>query len=598
MILINIFSFIFIFGFFLLCLIGHGIIFKKLFFPSNEITIGEKGIFGFLFIYILTTISHFFFSISIYFSIFIFLLGFISLISNQKKLWKIFINLKKLFFFIIFLSLITAITNNLHDDVYLYQLPIINYFQQFKIIFGVIFLNDYVGQGHSFYEIMSAMQLPFIGNKAMYLLPVIFLTFFLFHIIESWKKVDYKEFKVFSLLIFLIFLFRFTRSKEFGTDIPVICLLFLIQIYLIDFLKNKENSFLFAKSAILFTFAVFLKLYAALAIFYILAFVVIDKNNLIDFFKKKRIICSIFLVIFISLTKNIITSGCLFYQLKNVCLDNKNYTWSIGNRAANERHAYTSASARGWKAYLRVIGHSKYIGPNEYLKISRYNYLKNIMHDKEFERFLVLASIFIIFLFILIFSKEKKTEDEVIFSFKKKINYIILLIALAPALIWIYKIPNLRYGGYAYLAFLFYTFLDFFKLNINVNFYKLKYFLIIGVIFFSTKNFVRINNEIKKLDIAQTTYPFAKFENFEFKQYNKNNFIIRKPTVSIWCGNIQMICASELEAINNVYKKNGYIFINGNEDGILKYINRTTFHDLFEMNDNPTQKIRSFNKKL
>ena len=59
-----------------------------------------------------------------------------------------------------------------------------------------------------------------------------------------------------------------------------------------------------------------------------------------------------------------------------------------------------------------------------------------------------------------------------------------------------------------------------------------------------------------------------------------------------------MICASELEAINNVYKKNGYIFINGNEDGILKYINRTTYHDLFEMNDNPTQKIRSFNKKL
>ena len=67
-------------------------------------------------------------------------------------------------------------------------------------------------------------------------------------------------------MIALIFL-RFSRSKEFGTDLPVICLLFIIQIYILNFIK-KPNTELIVKSCILFIFAVFLKIYAALAIFY------------------------------------------------------------------------------------------------------------------------------------------------------------------------------------------------------------------------------------------------------------------------------------------------------------------------------------------
>ena len=598
MIFLNIILYSLIFIFFLLCLIGHGLIFKKIIFPNYNLTIGENGIFGFVFVYILTTIAHFFIPINAYFSYCILLSGFISIIINKSILIHIFYKFKKLFSFIIFLALVTAITNNLHDDVYLYQLPIINYFQQFKIIFGVIFLNDYVGQGHSFYEIMSAMQLPFLGNKAMYLLPVVFLTFFLFHIIENWKEIDGKELKIYSFIIFLILLFRFTRSKEFGTDIPVLCLLFLIQIYFVQFLKNEQNNFLFIKSIVLFSFAVFLKLYAALAIFYIIAFILIEKKSLFYFFKNNKIILIIFVLIFSSISKNIITSGCLFYQLKNVCLSNEKYSWSIDNKAANERHAYTSASSRGWKAYIRKIDHSKYVGPYEYLEISRYNYFKNLVHDKEFERFLVLISIYFLFGLLIAFSLNKKNKEEKEEIFPTKTKYIILLISLLPVLIWLYKIPHLRYGGYAYISFLFLNILNITKILPRVNFSKLKYFLVIGIIFFTGKNFLRIGNEIKQINHISTQYPFAEFQNFEFKKFYKNNFLIRKPETSLWCGNIKMICASEIEAIDNIVIKNGYVFINGNVDGILKYIRRTTYHDLFEMNDNPTQKIRSFNKKL
>ena len=63
------------------------------------------------------------------------------------------------------------------------------------------------------------------------------------------------------------------------------------------------------------------------------------------------------------------------------------------NKAANERHIYTAASSRGWKAYMRSIDHEKFVDPHKYLEISKYNYPKYLVQDKDFERFLILIAI-------------------------------------------------------------------------------------------------------------------------------------------------------------------------------------------------------------
>ena len=121
--------------------------------------------------------------------------------------------------------------------------------------------------------------------------------------------------------IIALILLRFSRSKEFGTDLPVICLLFIIQIYILNFIKKPNTELLF-KIGIFFTFAVFLKIYAALAILYL--FFLFKKNNFkffFDLFKINRLSFFIIFLILFSFTKNIITSGCFFYQLKNMCLD-------------------------------------------------------------------------------------------------------------------------------------------------------------------------------------------------------------------------------------------------------------------------------------
>ena len=136
-----------------------------------------------------------------------------------------------------------SITNNHHDDLYIFQLPIINYMQNYKIVFGLINLNDFIGQGHSFYEIMSLFKIPIYENRAYFLLPIIFLNFFVIFLFESLKNENNKLIKYFIYFIIVLLIIRFNRSKEYGTDLPILCLLFYIQINLFSFINSKILNF-------------------------------------------------------------------------------------------------------------------------------------------------------------------------------------------------------------------------------------------------------------------------------------------------------------------------------------------------------------------
>jgi len=128
------------------------------------------------------------------------LIFFLFELKNLKNF--ITLNINKNIILLYLLGFLTAVTSNLHDDWQIYQLPIINYMQQFKIIFGLISLNDYYGQGHSFYELMSLFQLPFLSNTSVYLLPVIFVVFSISHILNEIKKKDNDD----KIKLFLFFL--------------------------------------------------------------------------------------------------------------------------------------------------------------------------------------------------------------------------------------------------------------------------------------------------------------------------------------------------------------------------------------------------------
>ena len=574
----SILSFFLVYNFYILITLINGFVFKKIFWrnKTDNLTLGETGIFGFVFIYLFVTIFHFFFPINITISLIFYslcLLFFLLEFKNISKFIKSSVN--KYVIFLYLLGFLTAVTNNLHDDWQLYQLPIINYMQQFKIIFGLISLNDYYGQGHSFYELMSVFQLPHFKNSSLYLLPVIFVIFFVSHILLEINKTDDKG-KIFLFFIIALLLLRFSRSKEFGTDLPVICLLFIIQIYVLNFIK-KPNTELIFKIGIFLTFSIFLKVYAALAILYLLF--LLKKTNIKLFFElfKNRLSLFIIILILFSISKNIITSGCFFYQLKNMCLDKNFASWSVGNKVANERHIFTSASSKGWKAYVRTEKPDEFVSAEEYLELSKFNYFKYLTKDAIFDRLII--TLLICFIFIIFHVKNMKIkETDKIY----KPNSILLLGSLLAVIIWILKIPNIRYGGYAYIPFFIFTtvfyYFDIEKLNKKF----ISIFISLCLIFFTTKNFNRVYDEIS-LDKSMN-YPFSNFKNIDHKTIDIKNMKINVPLDQLWCGNITMLCSSVDYLISDVIIKNSYIFLISKENDMIEFINRTAYYDTIEEN--------------
>mgnify|MGYP001310628290 FL=1 len=213
----NILIQLFFFITFSLSITGYGFLLKDKLLKIN-FNFGETGILGFFTLYVISVLINFFIPINIYLSLGILFFGLILFLNNIKN---IFIT-KKLFFLLTFiLSFISSLTINLHDDHLLYQLPYIEYKQEFKIIFGLVFLNDFLAYSHGFYDIMALFKVPFYENRLVFIIPVIFFMFFIFSIIDYYKI---EENILSNLIIFIIFLtlFKFTRSKEFVTDIPVI----------------------------------------------------------------------------------------------------------------------------------------------------------------------------------------------------------------------------------------------------------------------------------------------------------------------------------------------------------------------------------------
>ena len=156
----NFFSVLVIYIFFFILILSAGKFANHYILRLRNLSLGEYGLVGFIFFYLLVLVLHFFTPINnliIYIIYFFFTFFFIK---NLKKIIEFKKINNKSLLLIISVFLLLSITNNHHDDLYIFQLPIINYMQNYKIVFGLINLNDFIGQGHSFYEIMALFKLP------------------------------------------------------------------------------------------------------------------------------------------------------------------------------------------------------------------------------------------------------------------------------------------------------------------------------------------------------------------------------------------------------------------------------------------------------
>ena len=575
----NFISLILIYSFFFIIILSAGKIANNFIFQFKESNLGELGLLGFFFIYSITLFIHFFSPINNLIIFFFYLIFFIYFIYNIKKIFKYSKIQSHKYFFIFLIFFILSITNNHHDDLYIYQLPIINYMQNYKIIFGFINLNDFIGQGHSFYEIMSFFKIPFYENRAYFLLPIIFLNFFIIFLFENLNLQKDKMIQYFIYFIILLLIVRFNRSKEFGSDLPILCLLFYIQINLFNFLNSRKIE-LFYKAVLASLFCIILKLYGVLSVFYLLAFLPILKKSFLDIFRKKRYFFFLLSIFLFTILKNIIVSGCMIYPISTTCVNKDKFSWSIGKEISEKRNEFYNAQVLGWRSYTKNINNGIFLTAEQYQNKNLFEKIRGLASDKDRDKILTGIILLIIFILTLVFSKDKIKLNKI----KKPINFLVLLCLIFPLLIWFTKLPQSRYGYFAYLScFFIYISFQYLKIGeINKKFINIFFSLLL--VFLITKNFSRINNEIQNLNTSDS-YPIKKFrvDEYEIKLINNNKFNIPKNSF-MECANIPMLCLANIHMIKNVKVIRNYIVLENDLVGLENHINASAIYDMIETN--------------
>ena len=255
----EIFSSLFFFIVVYLSSLGYGIIFKKIFFGNFNNSLGETGIFGLFFLCFISVTFHFFIPLNSIFNLIIILLGIVFLFFENIFEEKYF----KLEYFIISIIIISSLVLfEYHADYFWYHLPYVNLSNDFKVIFGVANLNDNLGYGHIWYDLLAIYNLPFFGTKYLSVLSILFLSFFLITLKDIFFKSKKNIIKLFAFFCFCFICLIYSNSKDFGSEIQgnliyLIISLFILKYYLIEDIKYR--NYLILSVVLLFYFAILIR---------------------------------------------------------------------------------------------------------------------------------------------------------------------------------------------------------------------------------------------------------------------------------------------------------------------------------------------------
>ena len=486
--------------------IGYGLImarFSKL-TPTNDINIGIKVILGIIFLSFVSYITIFFISHNIFFNSLIHLIGIFFFFKNFNK-FKEFKNLSNI---IIILSLfIGLIISKTHDDFSFYHLQQSLNFSQNKFQIGLSNLDFSYSHHSSLLYLNSIFYLPFYKFLLFNIPNQIIFTGAILAFYNFSKDTQNENFlRYYSIISLIYIIIKFTRLAEFGTDTSgqLLILLFFYFIFKFFLVKNLQQK----KEIIILTgffliYCITLKTYFIL---YILVFLYIAFSyNILKFFRiflKSFFITAfsfLFLISFFLL--NLFTSGCIIYPFPFLCFES--LTWALPVSEVEDYQIWYEAWAKSLAgAGYATEGYKEILGSFSWINI----WYKNYFFGRFSDNIILLTFIHSIFLYIF---KGRKIIKKLNLKLFLSIYSFILFIAF----VWFFKHPALRYGGYAPI-FLIFSLPTSFYLS-KFTFTEIKFskytniLLIIAVLFFMSKNLVRINSEILRNDVY-------KFSNFPF----------------------------------------------------------------------------------
>tara|TARA_B100001093_G_scaffold249164_1_gene238582 strand:- start:2527 stop:4221 length:1695 start_codon:yes stop_codon:yes gene_type:complete len=556
---------IFLLFFFLLLLstIGFGFLFQNLCFGSTEnleeqniIYIGFYGLFFLTLISLITSLlfPHNFIHNTIIHFFGILFFGFFK-IKNKKEYLKII-------FLISIFTISALIISKTHDDFSYYHLPITRYLTEHKIIFGTGNLTHGYKLLSSLFFLNSIFYLPFIEYYSFHFSLLYFLIFFNYFLFkEIFSKKNEEIIKYIYLLAFIFFNLSFNRLAEYGTDKvgQLLIVVLLIKIFNLSCFDKSQNNLKNLLHLIpLMALCITLKTYFLTYILIVLMVFILNEKyyKIIKYIFFSKSFLFLFLSISAYFFHHFISTGCIISPLSITCFGD-NLEW-----ASNKSH-YEKLS--NWLEQWAKAGagpNFRVENPNEYIKNFNWfpRWFEYYFMGKVKDQLLILISTFFIILFL--FKNLKLKNNEILWNKKILFFYFVILIIF---FIWFTNHPQLRYGGYS-IVFLTLSIPLAILLNKfeNKKFFKKKFNLIIimVILIFNTKNFIRIYDEFQRTD----HYKFKNFPYFAIQEkdytFEKTNSDLKIYQTNGHCWNVPSPCVQSMNKLGlKTIKFNGYYFI-------------------------------------
>ena len=551
----------------IICLstVGYGLIINNLLrFGNSNYNYGLIGLLGLFFLSILANLTHIFLPHNYIHNLIIIFIGLFSFLLKKKFFLKNFKYLM-LIFSLLFIAILMSKTN---EDFGYYHLPNALQFAQQKLQFGLGNLNHGFKHISSLFMLMSLHYLPFFENYLFNLTNLIFLVYFITFAIT----IIYEDNKTSSFLRFIIlflvvlFLTKFSRLAEYGSDLSGQITISIYLFYLVKFYfehsLNLETRLKFLTIAMIFLiFSITLKFISIIYALPLLLAITSLKKNILYGLLNFKFLFLIFLSISLFSFSNFSSTGCLVYPVEKLCLFHE-LEWTLDI----ETIRYLKFHYEIWaKAGL---------GPN-YSTIDPNNYVLNLnwVSNWFFKYFIgkfsdyLLVTLFIIFVILLFFFKEIFVDRKRYLDFhKSEINKFLIFhfFLFIVLVVWFLNFPTLRYAGYIIVYFIFIFPVCYF-LSKKVSFSnkitnkKLSIILIIAFTVFLFKNVSRIDSEFKISELNHhnfKNFPFYWVKDKDYKKTYVNDYPVYVTDGSCW--DTPSPCIKNLENLEIIQKKKLY----------------------------------------
>ena len=505
---------------------------------------------GYLAIGIGALFFHFFFSINNYFSITLYIIGLSLFLKNVKKFGN-----KKFLFLLILILILSPFLFGYSEhpiDSNMYHHPFIAYLKTEKIIFGLANIQFRFGHISLLQYVQASILNNFINLISLTSINIIFFISFLYFVVEKiflTKKFSY--ILIIEVIIASYLLIKFGRYREYGNDlIPLLIglYIFLKILYEINSKSSFSNNSI---NYILPTFAILI-MHKIPYIFISLLFIVILDFKKFNFIRAINLRSQIifFFITLAWLIKNYINTSCFVYPLEISCFNNSFFSLS-GISDPEKASWLTEIWAKGF------IDHPNWKNLNLSTYSSDFNWVSTWLRGHFIKILEILSPVFILILIISIYFSFNRTSNAIRnFQHIKKYFYLLLLVSIG-LIIWFYKAPIFRYGSFYIIAFILILYLltlNLFSFHLQKNSLLIfKYILILSFVFFSIKNFLRMEKS--------TSDFFPKNSNIEYNkilfQIDDEYLTILKPKAGS-CYFTTNICSHELPKNIDIKKKFGY----------------------------------------